>query len=406
MTGRTGPLDLAARIDQVCDEFEAQWLEGRTPRVEEHLSQVPSPNHLEFLCHLLPLELHYRRLRQEALEMDEYLTRFPGHADAVREIWSRPLTPGKTVATSRRLAAKAPPADLPRIPGYEIDAVLGYGGMGVVYKARQIGLGRTVALKMILAGAHASPEHLSRFRSEAEAVARLHHVNIVQIYEIGEHEGRPFFSLEYVEGGSLDKRLAGSAQPPRDAAHMIETLARAVHAAHHQGIVHRDLKPANILLTADGVPKITDFGLAKRLESEGQTTTGAVLGTPSYMSPEQAAGKSRELGPAADVYALGAIFYEMLTGRPPHRGATTLDTVMLVLSDEPAPPARLQPRVPRDLDTICLKCLHKDPGRRYATAAALADDLRRFLDDQPIQARRVGAVGRLVRWCRRKIGSA
>jgi WD40 repeat protein len=313
----------------------------------------------------------------------------------------------------------------PVVPGYQILEVLGRGGMGVVYKARQVGLNRLVALKMVLAGVHAAPQDLIRFLAEAEVVARLQHTNIVQIYQIGRHGDVPYFSLEYIDGGSLGHRLAGVPQQPRAAAALIESLARAMHVAHRKGIVHRDLKPGNILLrskseirnpkpdgannappgptfrVSDYEPKITDFGLAKHVDTgSGLTQTGAILGTPSYMAPEQAEAK-KDVGPAVDIYALGAILYEMLTGRPPFRGPTPLDTVMHVLSDEPVAPTRLQPGVPRDLETVCLKCLHKEPGKRYATAEALADDLQRFLTDRPIVARRTGALERVRRWCRR-----
>jgi WD40 repeat protein len=274
--------------------------------------------------------------------------------------------------------------------------------MGVVYRATQAGLNRVVALKMILSGAHAGPGERARFQAEAQAVARLQHPNVVQIHEVGEHDGRPYFSMEFCEGGSLADRLLGTPQPARPSAELTEVLARAVQAAHARGIVHRDLKPANVLLAADGTPKITDFGLAKRLDAgTGGTATGSVLGTPSYMAPEQAEGKVREVGPAADVYALGAVLYELLTGQPPFRAATPLDTVLQVVSEEPVPPRRLQPRVPRDLETVCLTCLQKDPGKRYASAQALADDLRRFLDGIPIRARPAGRVEGLWRWCRR-----
>jgi serine/threonine protein kinase/WD40 repeat protein len=288
------------------------------------------------------------------------------------------------------------------VPGYAILEELGRGGMGVVYKAFQVGLNRTVALKMILAGGHASAQDLARFRSEAEAVARLQHPQIVAIYEIGEHKGLPFFSLEYVEGGSLAQQLTGVPQQPRKSAEVMETLARAMHAAHERGIVHRDLKPANVLMTRDGTPKITDFGLAKQMDSEkGQTRTGAVMGTPSYMAPEQAAGRIKEISQRTDVYALGAILYEMLTGRPPFRGESPMDTMLQVVSDEPVSPSRLVPKLSTDLETICLKCLQKEPGKRYATAALVAEDLGRFLRDEPIRARPVGNLERSFRWCRR-----
>jgi tetratricopeptide (TPR) repeat protein len=311
----------------------------------------------------------------------------------------------------------------PNIPGYEVLHLLGHGGMGVVYKARQLALNRVVALKMVRAGPQASPEDLLRFLTEAKAVARLNHPNIVQIYEIGSHQGQPYFSLEFVEGGSLDRLLARTPQPARPAAALVETLARAMQSVHEQGIIHRDLKPANILMVSGGVvsgewstiphqspltthqPKIADFGLAKRLVEgqSGLTPTQAILGTPEYMAPEQAWGKSRiqTIGPAADIYALGAILYEMVTGRPPFLGATWMDTVQQVVNTEPVPPARLQPAVPPDLETICLKCLDKDPRKRYATAGQLADDLHRFLAGEPIQARPVGRLTRSWKWARR-----
>jgi WD40 repeat protein len=290
----------------------------------------------------------------------------------------------------------------PAVAGYEVLGELGRGGMGVVYKALQVKLNRLVALKMILAGGHASETDLLRFKSEAEAVARLQHANIVQIHEVGESESRPFFSLEFVAGGSLAARLDGTPWPPRQAAKLVQTLARAMHAAHQHGIIHRDLKPGNVLLAEDGTPKITDFGLAKQLGSAGgQTQTGDVLGTPSYMAPEQAGGKHQEVGPPTDVYTLGAILYELLTGRPPFRAATPLDTILQVVSEEPVPPRRLVPKLPRDVETICLKCLEKAPAKRYVTAAELADDLDRWLSTRPIRARRIGPAGRVVRWCRR-----
>ena len=237
---------------------------------------------------------------------------------------------------------------------------------------------------------------------EAEAIARLHHPNIVQIYEVGEHDGRPFFSLEFVDGGSLHQRLAGKPRAAREAAQLVETVARAVHAAHQRGVIHRDLKPANVLLTADGVPKVSDFGLAKQLDDDsGQTQSGAIMGTPSYMAPEQATGQTRDLGPPADVYSLGAILYELLTGRPPFRGASTFDTLEQVRRQDAVPPSQFVARLPRDVETICLKCLEKEPGKRYGSAAGLADDLERFRKNEPILARPVGRAERLWRWCYR-----
>ena len=314
---------------------------------------------------------------------------------------SGPSTPARRPGPDRFQASQ------PEIPGYEILGKLGAGGMGVVYKARQRGLNRLVALKMIIGGTQARVDHLARFRIEAEAVARLRHPNILQIYDIGEVGGMPFVSLELLEGGDLDDRLAGTPQPGRSGSELVATLARAVHAAHQAGIIHRDLKPANILFTEEGVPKITDFGLAKRLESDSrQTETGQIMGTPSYMAPEQASGHTRDVGPAADTYALGAILYQVLTGRPPFIGETPLETVRQVTDDEPVPPSRLVPRVPRDLETICLKCLQKEPKKRYESAQDLADDLDRYRSGNPIQARRTPVWERVWKWSKRRPGQA
>ncbi len=299
--------------------------------------------------------------------------------------------------------------------GYQLLEEIGRGGMGVVFKARQVTLNRIVALKMILSGPFAANQELTRFRAEAEAIAQLQHPNIVQIYEVNEwragdgNPGSPFFSLEYVEGGSLADRIRGTPWASLPAAELVRTLALAMHRAHQQGIIHRDLKPGNILLTSDGVPKITDFGLAKRVlrteapptlgssEPNASTLPGQILGTPSYMAPEQAESRWTDIGPATDVYALGAILYELLTGRPPFKAETPLDTIMHVLSAQPAPPRLLNSKVDRDLETICLKCLEKDPRLRYPTAQALANDLERYQHGDAIEASSVNLLSRLTR---------
>jgi tetratricopeptide (TPR) repeat protein/tRNA A-37 threonylcarbamoyl transferase component Bud32 len=393
-------------LDRLCDRFEAAWAAGHSPAIEDFLPEAAEADRPALLRELMLVELHYRRQAGECPKPEDYAARFP----VLDPTW---------LAGAAERGAPAPP---PTIPGYEILGRLGQGGMGVVYKARQIKLGRLVAVKMVLAGAHAGEEELARFRREAEAVAHLQHPHIVQIYEVGEAEGLPYLALEFMEGGSLDQHTSGTPQAARPAAQLLETVARAVHYAHERGVVHRDLKPANILLSfsreprasaaADAlargsrlnetVPKITDFGLAKRLDRQtARTRTGAVLGTPSYMAPEQASGVTKQVGPAADVYALGAILYELLTGRPPFKAPTPMETALQVLSDEPVSPSRLQPKLPRDLETICLKCLRKEPHRRYASAAALADDLRRWQDGRPIQARPVAGLERLWYWARR-----
>jgi hypothetical protein len=295
---------------------------------------------------------------------------------------------------------------LPRIEGYEVLQELGRGGMGVVYKARQLRPRRLVALKMILAADYAGSDHAVRFRAEAEAVARLQHPNIVQIHEVGDHQGHAFLTLEYLEGGTLATKLAGRQMSWKEAARLVETLARAVDHAHQKGIVHRDLKPSNVLYTAEGELKVVDFGLAKQVgegslaPAAAKTRTGAILGTPGYMAPEQASGKA--VGPATDVYALGAILYEALTGRAPFASDNTFDTLLQVVREDPPPPRRFRPKLSRDLETICLKCLQKDPARRYASAGELAADLRAFLEGAPIKARRAGRLERFGRWVRRR----
>ncbi len=300
-------------------------------------------------------------------------------------------------------------ADRPMIPGFEIIEELGRGGMGVVYKARQVSLNRFVALKVILAGPYAGPEQLARFRVEAEALARLQHAGIVQIHEIGSHSGHSYLALEYVSGDTLNRKCAGRSLPATDAAKLVETLARAVQYAHQRGIIHRDLKPGNVLLAEDGQPKITDFGLAKLLDIQPgtatpgpQTQSGTILGTPAYMAPEQAGGKRGTVGPATDVYALGAILYELLTGRPPFQAETPLDVILKVATEEPIPPRRLEPGCPADLEAICLKCLHKDPKTRYASAMDLGEDLLRFLAGEATEARPASSGDRPRRWVWRR----
>jgi WD40 repeat protein/serine/threonine protein kinase len=428
-------------MDVLLDDQRRRWLGGERVRVTDYLAQQPALRErpeaiLDLICH----EIILRKEQGEAPQLEDYLAPFPQFASELRcqfEVFRAIQASHLTGATVISAAGAGPrPGRLPdadeaapvSVPGYEILGEVARGGMGVVYKARHVQLNRLVALKMVLAGGHAGAVDLARSRTEAEAVARLQHPNIVQIFEVGEHAGLPYLALEFCPGGSLADKLNGTPLPPTEAARLVEILARAMEVAHRNAIIHRDLKPANVLLAVSdqhsavsphrdasgaelkadrwlltATPKITDFGLAKKLDSgSGQTASGAILGTPSYMAPEQAGGHSKEVGPQADVYALGAILYELLTGRPPFKAATAMDTLLLVLSEEPVPPRALQPKLPRDLETICLKCLHKEAKRRYASAADLADDLRRFGASEPIQARPVGRWERGVKWARRR----
>ena len=360
------------------------------PRVQELLEELlESGDTPEEVCRhspeLLPQVLNrYRRLRACDVQLDAFFP-LPSSMSPAGEPGS--LEPGP---------------DLPQIPGYEVLELLGRGGMGVVFRARHLRLNRIVALKMAIAGGYASKYERERFQREVVAVAGLRHPNVVQIHDVGDSDGRPYYTMEFVDGGTLAERLAGTPMPAHQAALLVGTLASAVEAAHLGGIIHRDLKPSNVLLAADGTPKIGDFGLARRQEGGATLTiSGARVGTPSYMAPEQARGLTHAVGPGLDIYALGAILYELLTGRPPFRAETAAETERQVIEQEPVSPSRLNAKVPTDLETVCLKCLEKEPGGRYATAAALAEDLRRFLNHEPISARPMGPFVRLARWGRR-----
>jgi serine/threonine-protein kinase len=494
-------------LEQLCFDQRERWAKGERVRAEEYLARHPDlSGDPESALEIIYNEVVLREEAGQRPRMEEYAERFPQLSSELKPLFEvhaaieaagrtdpfatvapestlatsppdldpKPrgessslagpspdpyatVAPGATVASpsspsSPRQPTRAPVGGRFVIPGYEILDELGKGGMGVVYKARQVGLNRIVALKMILGGDLVGQEEVGRFRLEAESVAKLSHPNIVQVYEIGEMHGRPFFSLEFMEGGSLADKLTGTPLRARQAARLIQTLADAVHYAHEHQIVHRDLKPANILLkvaeeretTASMrntlfslqtikptrpddkkrtqqpdvspastqrlipdekllIPKITDFGLAKKVgDDSGRTRTGTIIGTPSYMAPEQAEGRTKEIGPSADIYALGAILYELVTGRPPFRAESALETIRQVVSQEPVPPRNLQPHLARDVETICLKCLQKDQRRRYATAGALSEDLRRFLANEPIQARPVSSVVRAAKWARRR----
>jgi tetratricopeptide (TPR) repeat protein len=423
----------AAYIDAVCDRFERAWKESRAggpvPRLASYLGHAHGPARPVLFRELAALDRACRE-RYGLTAGPEGSGELGAGAEASTDPATHPLCRRTDVPAGR-------PADWPSVPGLELVDVLGSGGMGVVFKARQARLGRDVAVKFLRDAHRADPGPRERFLQEARAVARLRHPHLVQLYEFGEvpaaggATSQPYLVLEYVSGGSLADLVRGSPQPPGEAARLVETLADAVHYAHRQGVIHRDLKPANVLLqraevngegqteevrgprpspprhlTADLCAKVTDFGLAKFLAGSDLTLSGDVLGTPSYMAPEQAAGRSGAITAAVDVYGLGAILYEALTGRPPFAAATAEATLGLVLQGEPVPPRRLQPTVPHDLDTICLKCLRKEAGRRYATAQDLGDDLRRFRAGEPIRARPVGTGERVVVWCRRRPGVA
>jgi eukaryotic-like serine/threonine-protein kinase len=392
-------------VELVHTDLELRLKAKEAARVEEYLARYPElDGRRTVVLGLIAAEFGLRQRGESNPPFDEYLLRFPRfRAELEEEIARATVTGSGGGEPMPRWLRNGRQEVIPEVAGYEILEELGRGGMGVVYKARQVRLNRFVALKMILAGDHAGPEAAVRFLAEAEAVGRLRHPNIVQIHAFGDQDGRPYFEMEYVAGGSLADRLDGAPWPTRDAARLVETLSLAIHEAHRLGIVHRDLKPANVLLNEDGTPKVADFGLAKWMDVEsGLTRTDHVLGSPSYMAPEQAEGGGTHVGPAADVYALGAILYELIAGRPPFRAATVLETLEQVKLAEPIPPDRLQPGLPRDLATICLKCLRKDPTKRYAGALALGEDLRRFAAGEPIRARPVSGVERAWRWCRRE----
>jgi len=387
-------------LDLVRSDQSHRWRQGRRILAEEYFLQLPEIRaDAEEALVLITGELLLRREVGETLAVGEYQSRFPEFGDRI----AVQFCVDDFLSSIDGVDDQTAGGDLRdlELSGYEFLEEIGRGAAGVVYKARQESLERFVAIKVVaLSGAGA--KQLARQRQEAEILARLHHPNVVHIYEVREHGGCLYLVMEYVDGTTLAARVRGTLPAPDESARLALTLACAIQAVHEAGVLHRDLKPSNVLLTAAGEIKISDFGLAKlRSSSSLQTTTDSVLGTPSYMAPEQAMGNAHSTRPQADVYSLGAILYELLTGRAPFLGATVLDTLSLIRSQEPVAPRQLQPNVPRDLETICLKCLAKSPKQRYATAAELAGDLKRFLAHQPITARRTTQPERLVRWCSR-----
>ena len=418
-------------LESICDAFESALQTDSSARIEDYLTKVGSHQQERLLRELCLIEIQHRIDRKEEVSLAEYAQRFPAHRESLESLvkenprWGLELNPpdlGETLGTNSppeftssanwqsvetvaAVGKSTDPANPPssRFGDYELIEKIGQGGMGVIYRARQQKLNRIVAVKMIRAGKLAAPADIQRFQSEAEAIGRLEHPQIVPIYEVDQVEGIHFFSMAFVDGEDLAQKLRQGPLPQRQAAQLVCEIALAIHYAHQQGIIHRDLKPANILLTRDGQIRVTDFGLAKLQDAEhGQTVTGDVVGTPGYMSPEQAAGQRASVGTASDIYSLGAILYSLLTGRPPFHAATMVDTLLQVINDSPVSPRQVNPALDRDLETICLKCLEKTASRRYPTAQDLSDELQRFIDGHPIEARPVGVLSRVWRWsCRR-----
>ncbi len=405
-----------SRINDAAGRFERACKQGPRPKIEDYLAEADPDLRAALLEELLRVERELRRREGEDPVPEEYSLRLSQHAALIEAVFghgpdlagAEDKRPGPATAFAPPDGHAEPNGEPP--PGtharpfgdYEIERELARGGMGVVFRARQISLNRPVALKMILAGQLADETDVKRFYTEAEAAANLDHPGIVPIFEVGQHEGQHYFSMGFVEGQSLAQRLTEGPLPPREAADLMARVADAIDFAHQRGVIHRDLKPGNILLDPNGNPRVTDFGLAKRLQSDsGLTGSGEIMGTPCYVPPEQARGDRGAVGPLVDVYALGATLYALVTGRPPFLAATAMEIVLQVLSDEPVPPRRLNASVPPDLETICLKCLQKEPARRYASAADLAADLRRFSGGEPIQARPVSRAERAWRWCHR-----
>lgn len=395
------------RIDIACDAFESAWQNEPRPRIEDHLDD--SPDRARLFRELLALEIELRQQSDEPCDPEDFCRRFPDLTAVVEEL----LTEAETLAPNADGQSDTLPMSAAdrtaqqRGAGtvfgdYELLEEIARGGMGVVYRAVQTSVNRVVALKMILSGQLASEEEVRRFHSEAEAAALLDHPNIVPVFDVGEHDGRHYFSMAYVDGDSLSDRLRDGPLPPAEAARFVRTIADAVACAHEHGVIHRDLKPSNVLIDRNGSPRVTDFGLARQLESDSHlTATGQVMGTPSYMPPEQAAGSTSQIDVRSDVYSLGAILYSLVTGRPPFQAAHIVETLRQVIDDQPVEPRALNPEVDRDLETICLKCLSKERGQRYQRSAELVEELDRYLAGQPIVARSITRRERLWRWCRR-----
>jgi WD40 repeat protein len=455
--GQSGPMTPERLLAILEIDQRQRWKLGEQPSVESYLGVYPMLAADRRTFSLVLAEMYLRQAEGEPIVIHDWRNRFPQFGDELRRLADQaehaspaglaqetttesfdgtydatevrtlrlrpdwvparepapadmpsvaPATdivhmPPRPLATATELAV-ADAARIRQIGPYRIEQVLSHGGMGIIYKALDTRLKRTVALKMVLSGSQADQATLARFRAEAEAVARLQHPNIVQIFEVGEHEGQPYLALEFVNGKNLQQVIATKPFTPQEAAALVATLARAVEFAHHRGIIHRDIKPGNILISAQGVPKITDFGLAKfKGSEETHSRPGEVIGTPNYMAPEQADGDPNRVGPVSDVYSLGAVLYELLTGQPPFHGASPMETLLRLRINNPIPPRYFKPRLALDLEKICLKCLEKERHERYHSAERLADELQRFLDGRPIEARKTGPIERLWKWTRR-----
>lgn len=414
----------ARLVNAACDRHEAAWRAGARPRIEDERAACPEPAWPETFDELLALEIELRVDRGERPAAREYIDRFPDQEIAIHAVFDAMTEGGKGYSDSEETKLVLPGSlhsgptridrggirkSLPSWDGFggdlgdfELLEEIARGGMGIVYRARKRSLNCLVALKVMQAGPLASEAEKQRFLLEAEAAANLDHPNIVPVYEIDRARGL-YFTMKWVEGSSLDRQLATLVGDSHAAARILATVARAVHDAHRHGFLHRDLKPANILLDEQGKPYVTDFGLARRVGGDsGITQSGTILGTPSYMAPEQAGGPIKEVGPTADVYSLGAILYELVTGRPPFRAGTVMETLVLVLERDPTPPSQLRPDVPPELEAICLKCLEKNPADRYPSAESLAEDLEGFLRGEDVRAMRAGPWLGIRRWTRRE----
>ncbi len=402
---------VATLIDRVCDRFEAAWRKGSQPRIEDYLSAVEEPLRSQLFAELLLSDLEFRSNGETTVDTSWYLPRFPDRGEQIREViaqfWeAASRRPRAEVDVVARQACESQEdagdeAKLKQCGNYQLLQEVARGGMGIVFKAYDTKLQRTVALKMILDRNLASKEAVRRFYVEAETAAGLNHPGIVPVYEVGSHAGHHYYSMGFVEGPTLANELRRRRYSMQESARLVLELAQAVIYAHEHGIVHRDLTPRNILLASGGQPQIADFGLAKRTDRPSELTMdGQIMGTPGYMAPEQAAGDVQNLGPAVDIYALGAILYHLITGHPPFR--TAVDALVCVLEQEPVPPRAMNRRVPRDLDLICMKCLNKSPADRYASAKQLASDLQSYLDGELIQARPASVRRRLQRWARHR----